>query len=101
MTYDEWLARLPEEGRVRAKLSPRFVWNAAKVDEAQEVARLRRENIEQSQPDFVIRAAMLLAAFRADATQNVGDLRGAAVTMFGEDAVARAVAWYSSNQNGG
>jgi hypothetical protein len=64
---------------------------------ADELERLMREVIEQNQPDCIIRSAMLLAAFREGAAGKAGALREAAVTMFGEDAVQRATAWFKGN----
>lgn len=63
-------------------------------DAQREIERLRRELIEQRQPDVIIRSAMLFAAFREENIGKVGDLRAAAVTMFGEDAVQRATGWF-------
>src|SRR5512139_366602 len=59
-----------------------------------EIERLQRELIEQRQPDVIIRSAMLLAAFREENIGKVGDLRAAAMTMFGEEAVQRATDWF-------
>jgi hypothetical protein len=64
---------------------------------ADEIERLRREIVEQNQPEHVIRSAMLLAAFREEAAGKVGTLREAAVTLFGEDAVQRAIAFFNGN----
>jgi hypothetical protein len=52
---------------------------------------LRAENAELKTPECVIRTAMLLAAFREDGAKEAGALRDAAITMFGEEAVQRAI----------